>query len=49
MFILYELRETLADAWRAADLVGRLKAWWWVATHRDLLDAPTPSGAEVTK
>lgn len=49
MFALYELCETLADAWQAADLVGRLRAWWWVITHRDLLDAPTPDGAEVAR
>jgi len=30
MFALTELYHVLADAWRAADLLARLRAWWWV-------------------
>jgi hypothetical protein len=37
-FALYELKATLAAAWRAADLRRRLGAWLYVIRHRDLLD-----------
>jgi len=40
MFALTELLHTLTDAWRAADLIGRLREWWWVTTHQRLLDGP---------
>ena len=38
MFALLELCYTLRDAWQDADLSGRLYEWWWVVTHRPLLD-----------
>ena len=34
MNAVVELYHTLADAWRAADLAERLRAWWW-ATQTD--------------
>ena len=43
MFALTELYHILCDAWQAADLRSRLGEWWWVVTHRHLLDAPPPS------
>jgi hypothetical protein len=50
MFALIELWQTLHAAlcealrvaWQAADLRGRLGEWWWVMTHRHLLDSPPP-------
>jgi len=38
MNAIRELTLTLADAWRAADLGGRLAEWWWVVTHPELMD-----------
>jgi hypothetical protein len=37
------LREAQRAAWQAADLHGRLGEWWWVVTHRHLLDGPPPA------
>jgi hypothetical protein len=42
MFAVRELFHTLKAAWAASDLRRRLAAWWWVVTHRDLLDSPAP-------
>ena len=42
MFAITELNHILHDAWQAADLRGRLGEWWWVVTHRQLLDGPPP-------
>jgi hypothetical protein len=39
MFALTELYSTLKAALEAADLPNRLKAWWYVVTHRHLLDS----------
>ena len=39
---IFELIATLLDAWHAADLRGRLRAWWYVVTHRHLVDGPPP-------
>jgi predicted HTH transcriptional regulator len=41
-FALWELYHTLEAAWEAADLRRRLAAWWYVITHRDLVDGPAP-------
>jgi len=41
-FALRELYYTLAAAWKAADLAGRLREWWYVVTHQSILDAPAP-------
>jgi len=40
MNAIRELLSTLQDAWLAANLAGRLQAWWWVVTHPDELDKP---------
>jgi hypothetical protein len=42
MFALVELYHILRDAWKDADLPGRLGEWWWVVIHRRLLDGPPP-------
>lgn len=34
-----ELGETLLAAWAAADLKTRLREWWWVTTHPELLES----------
>lgn len=36
MFAVTELVLILNDAWQAAGVVGRLRVWWWVITHRKL-------------
>jgi len=41
MDALRELYWTLQDAWRAADLRRRLRSWWWVVTHPELLGDET--------
>ncbi len=38
MNAIKELLSTLQDAWRAADLAGHLRAWWWTVTHPDELN-----------
>lgn len=38
MNALRELVAVLVDAWRAADLAGRLAEWWWVVGHPELVD-----------
>lgn len=38
MFAIVELYHTLVDAWREADLQARLGEWWYVVTHREVLD-----------
>ncbi len=38
MNAITELFQTVREAWEAADLGARLKAWWWVLTHRAELD-----------
>jgi hypothetical protein len=43
MFAIVELYHILLDAWQAADLPGHLGEWWWVVTHRHLLDGPPPA------
>ena len=40
MFFIREFLSILRDAWREADLRRRFAAWWWVVTHRRMLDAP---------
>lgn len=37
-FALCELYHTLRAAWEAADVKRRLREWWYVVTHRELLD-----------
>lgn len=37
-FALYELKATVVEAWKAADLRRRLTAWWYVVTHRGLVE-----------
>jgi hypothetical protein len=49
MFALRELFLTFRAAWQAADLPRRLASWWYVVTHRDLLDGPPPASTEVTQ
>jgi len=43
MSTIVELYQTLGDAlreaWQAADLMARLRAWWWVVRHPDKVDA----------
>jgi len=42
MSAIIELYQTLGDAlreaWQAADLMARLRAWWWVVRHSELVD-----------
>lgn len=38
VFAVTELRLILSDAWQAADVVDRLRAWWWTVTHQELLE-----------
>lgn len=38
MFAIKELGLILSDAWQAADVADRLRAWWWTVTHQELLD-----------
>jgi hypothetical protein len=38
----YTLRAGWIEAWAAADVANRFKAWWWTVRHRDLLDGPAP-------
>ena len=47
MNAMVELYHTLVEIWRAADLAGHLREWWWVVRHPDLLDGPPPQ-AEVS-
>jgi hypothetical protein len=41
MFALTEFYRILCEAWQATDLRGRLGEWWWVVTHRHLLNGPS--------
>ena len=47
MFAIVELYYILHSAWKAANLLDRLGEWWWVVTHRHLLDGPPPAKEAV--
>lgn len=46
LFAAVELLQTLYAAWNAADLWRRLQAWWYVVTHRRLLDGESLADAK---
>jgi len=50
-FAVKELFQTLQAAWRAAwraaDLSRRLECWWYVVTHRRLLNGESRKDREV--